>query len=163
MSTCLQASGKDNSSAVRAMGLDGYAMIWSVSVVRIDVRGVHHEIDTTSLAGSSWRQLPGRNRYNGTARLPLTMVWCPSFATPAGLASWSTSAGLGRAQARGRIGLLRRRMLASKWGTAWAQVGMRAHDDGWWSVAGTDAEFEWTPRRGQEGSIYQICFHMQVA
>jgi hypothetical protein len=82
MSKWLQASGKDNSSAVRAMGLDGYAMIWSVSVVRIDVRGVHHEMDTTSLAGSSWRQLPGRNHYNGSAPLPLTMVWCLSFGPP---------------------------------------------------------------------------------
>ena len=48
---------------MRALGLDGYAMIWEVSVTRIDLRGVRH--DVPSLAGSSWRQLPGRNAHNG--------------------------------------------------------------------------------------------------
>ena len=57
------------------MGLDGYAMIWSMSVERIDVRGLGHEVEPSTLAGFSWRQLPVRNAYNGM--LAHGALWYP--------------------------------------------------------------------------------------
>jgi hypothetical protein len=68
----LTASARDADPAVRAMGLEGNLQFWRLAVHRYDLRGVLHAVQT--LEGSTWRQLPGRNDFNGTDAM---FEWTP--------------------------------------------------------------------------------------